>query len=189
MRTIPRSIGYHMTSHLNERNSSSTSIASDVAAAPVSRRRLFEVAAGGFTLLALSGFRWPAGATFVSAPAILVYKSPSCGCCHLWIRHLEGAGFQVTAKDVNDVTPYRKKYRVPAALASCHTALIDGYSIEGHVPADVIRKLLNEKPSIAGLAAPGMPQGSPGMEQGGPAEHYDIISFTHSGKTAVYASR
>jgi hypothetical protein len=95
----------------------------------------------------------------------------------------------VTPRDVNDVTPYRKKYGVPASLASCHTAVIDGYSIEGHVPADVIQKLLKEKPAIAGLAAPGMPQGSPGMEQGGPAEHYDIISFTRSGKTAVYASR
>ena len=179
-----------MTTHLDGRDrSSTTSVRPDAAAASVSRRRLLEVVAGGVGVLVLGGFRWPAGATTVSAPAITVYKSPSCGCCHLWIRHLQGAGFQVTPRDVNDVTPYRKKYGVPASLASCHTAVIDGYSIEGHVPADVIQKLLKEKPAIAGLAAPGMPQGSPGMEQGGPAEHYDIISFTRSGKTAVYASR
>jgi hypothetical protein len=179
-----------MTTNLNGTDRHATApVGRAAAAAPVTRRRLLEVAAGGIGARVLGGMRWPADATSAAAPAITVYKSPSCGCCHLWIRHLEGAGFQVTPRDVGDVTPYRRKYGVPAALASCHTAVVDGYSIEGHVPADVIRKLLTEKPPVLGLAAPGMPQGSPGMEQGGPAEHFDIISFTRSGKTAVYASR
>lgn len=116
-----------------------------------------------------------------------VYKSPSCGCCKKWIEHIEKAGFKVTVKDIPDVTPYKKDLGVPAALASCHTGVIGAYLIEGHVPADLIDKLLAEKPAGRGLAIPGMPQSAPGMDI--PGQKYDVLLFTTDGKTKVFASR
>ena len=117
-----------------------------------------------------------------------VYASQSCGCCHGWMDHLRSNGFRVEAHFVSDVTPYKTKYGVPEELWSCHTARIGRYTIEGHVPARAIRALLAKRPAVAGLAVPGMPIGSPGMEQPGVApQPYDIVSFTRSGKTAVFA--
>jgi hypothetical protein len=119
---------------------------------------------------------------------VAVYKSPTCGCCGKWIEHMRAAGFEVTVTDMPDVTPMKDKQGVPAALRSCHTALVGGYAIEGHVPADVIKKLLKEKPNAAGVAVPGMPMGSPGME--GPSkDSYNVVLFDKAGKTSVYATR
>ena len=104
--------------------------------------------------------------------------------------HLREKGFQVDARDVADVSAVKRKHGVPASVESCHTALVDGYVIEGHVPADVIDRLLRERPKLAGLAVPGMPVGSPGMEAPGhKAERYDIVAFDTRGGTRVYARR
>ncbi|RED16662.1 DUF411 domain-containing protein [Parasphingopyxis lamellibrachiae] len=119
---------------------------------------------------------------------IVVHKSPSCGCCNLWIDHVRAAGFQVRAVDVADTTPIATRLGVPANLRSCHTAEIGGYVIEGHVPAREIRRLLTERSDAAGLAVPGMPLGSPGMEMGDRRENYDVILFDRAGGTRIFAS-
>lgn len=121
-------------------------------------------------------------------PTVTVYKSPTCGCCSKWVTHLEQAGFEVKAIDMPDTTPMRTRLGVPANLASCHTAVVDGYTVEGHVPADVVKKMLADRPAIAGIAVPGMPIGSPGMEGPNP-EPYDIIAYGKDGSRSVYASR
>ncbi|HEX5831016.1 MAG TPA: DUF411 domain-containing protein, partial [Gemmatimonadaceae bacterium] len=108
--------------------------------------------------------------------------------CKAWVDHVRKAGFAVEAKDVNDVEPYKAQLGVPLLLASCHTAIVEGYAIEGHVPADLIHRMLKEKPKVAGLAVPGMPMGSPGME-GPRKDAYDVVAFTKDGKTRVYAKR
>ncbi len=117
-----------------------------------------------------------------------VYKTASCGCCKKWIQHLHDNGFKVTAHDVKDVTPIKTENKVPAKLASCHTALIGGYVIEGHVPADLIHRLLKERPAVKGLAVPDMPVGSPGME-GMFSQDYDVLTFDDQGATTVFAKR
>jgi hypothetical protein len=143
-----------------------------------------------FTLLPaaliLASLSQPAAAQML--PAVMVYKSPTCGCCAKWVEHVRKAGFAVTVKDVPNVGEVKLANGVPADLASCHTALVAGYVVEGHVPADVIQKLLKEKPAVAGIAVAGMPMGSPGME-GSYSDRYDIVAFEKSGKQRVYASR
>lgn len=123
-----------------------------------------------------------------AAPTITVYKSASCGCCAKWIEHLRSAGFTVTTYDTDDLASVMTNMGVPGQLASCHTARVGNYVIEGHVPADLIRKLLAEHPALAGLAVPGMVTGSPGMEGPG-ARHYDIVAWDRKGNTTVYARR
>lgn len=102
--------------------------------------------------------------------------------------HLRASGYPVQAVDTNDLVPIKRKLGVPPALESCHTGTVEGYVIEGHVPADLIDRLLKERPKVLGLAVPGMPVGSPGME-GGPPERYQVLTFDRAGKAAVYASR
>jgi hypothetical protein len=121
-------------------------------------------------------------------PKVVVYKNASCGCCSKWIDYLKSAGFPVEVHDVDDVSEFADASGVPSALRSCHTAVVQGYVIEGHVPADLMQKLLTEKPRLAGLSVPGMVVGSPGMD-GSPAQHYDVVSWSKDGKTAVYAKR
>ena len=122
-------------------------------------------------------------------PTITVYKSPSCGCCKEWVKHVTEAGFAVKVIDMDDLAMIKSANGVPAALQSCHTGLVGSYVVEGHVPADLIKKMLAEKPAIAGLAVPGMVTGSPGMEQGNTKTPYSVVSFDRSGRTAVYAKR
>jgi hypothetical protein len=122
----------------------------------------------------------------VGAPSIVVYKSPTCSCCTSWNEHLEAHGFSVTVEHVDDLTAVKDRHGVPATARSCHTAIVDGYVVEGHVPAAEIRRLLAERPAIVGLAVAGMPAGSPGME-GGAAQPYDVLSFDASGATSVFA--
>jgi len=119
-------------------------------------------------------------------PTVLVYKTASCLCCNGWVAHLEAAGFTVDARDVRDIMSVKRDGGVPVAMSSCHTAFVDGYVVEGHVPADQVKRLLAERPDIAGIAVPGMPMGSPGME-GRNAAPYQVLSFTHDGETAVFA--
>lgn len=111
---------------------------------------------------------------------VAVYKSPTCGCCTDWVAHLRANGFKVEAHDLNDVSPIRRRYGVPSALASCHTAMVGGYAIEGHVPASDIKRLLRERPKAIGLSVPGMVIGSPGMEQGTP-QPYETLIFDERG--------
>jgi hypothetical protein len=123
-----------------------------------------------------------------AAQKVTVYKTSSCGCCKLWVDHLKANGFDVQAMDVSaeQVRSVSKAAGLKDDDVSCHTAKIGNYVVEGHVPADDIKRMLKEKPAIAGIAAPGMPQGSPGMEQGA-KEAYDVVAFTKDGKTTVYA--
>jgi hypothetical protein len=122
-------------------------------------------------------------------PTMTVYKSPTCGCCGAWVEHMREAGFTVEVEDVADLAPIKSRLGVPAGMASCHTAVIGDYVVEGHVPADDVRRFLSEATDLAGLAVPGMPAGSPGMEvPGQPAASYDVMSFGKDGSTRVYAS-
>ena len=123
-----------------------------------------------------------------AGPVVTVYKSATCGCCTKWIEHMRAAGFTVVAHDTEDHTGVMGNFGVPFRLGSCHTAQVGSYVIEGHVPTDLIRKVLEEHPAIAGLAVPGMVTGSPGMEGPG-AERYDVVAWNRQGKTSVYAHR
>ena len=118
---------------------------------------------------------------------ITVYRSPTCGCCSKWIAHLEANGFKVVARDREDMTSVKIENGVRREFSSCHTAVIDGYVIEGHVPAEDIQRLLQDRPAVAGIAVPGMPIGSPGMEGPNP-QPYDVVTFDALGNTSVFAS-
>ncbi len=150
-------------------------------------RRLSPIAfLAGLALLLASGSAFLlANGAAAEADKIAVYKTPTCGCCTKWIEHLEAAGFQVEATNLPDLTELKATNGVPAKLSSCHTGLIEGYVIEGHVPAQDIRKLLAERPRVAGLAVPGMPMGSPGMEHPDPRRHepYEVLAFGVEGPT------
>lgn len=121
-------------------------------------------------------------------PEATVYKDPNCGCCSNWVTHLRDNGFSVTEVEVDDISAYKEKYGVPANLGSCHTAIIDNYVIEGHVPAEDIMKLLKERPDITGLTVPGMPVGAPGMEMGDRKDPYDVMAISRDGSASVYNS-
>ena len=112
---------------------------------------------------------------------ILVHKDPKCGCCGSWVQHLKAAGFAVSVEETASLQVVRKRLRVPADLAACHTAEVDGYVLEGHVPAIAVRRLLENRPVGIGLAVPGMPAGSPGME-GSEPQPYDVVLFGASGR-------
>lgn len=143
--------------------------------------------------LALGAFiagvpRWVAAQS--SAPSVELWKSPTCGCCKDWVKHMEDNGFRVTVHDSGN-TDARARVGIPQRLGSCHTAVVAGYAIEGHVPADDIRRLLREKPKALGLAVPGMPIGAPGMdgpEYRGRKDAYDVLLVERNGTTSVYRS-
>ncbi|MBF0453388.1 MAG: DUF411 domain-containing protein [Magnetococcales bacterium] len=119
---------------------------------------------------------------------VMVYKSPYCGCCGGWVKHMEESGFRVKVENSDEMGVIKSRLGVPETMNSCHTAVIDGYVIEGHVPASDVRKLLKERPAVDGLAAPGMPMGSPGMEVEGEApDAYDVLTFTKEGKTGLFS--
>ncbi|MBY6044109.1 DUF411 domain-containing protein [Phaeobacter italicus] len=146
------------------------------------RRRSFLLAA-----LALPALRLPAHAA--QGPEIRVLKSPSCGCCTAWADHLSAAGFSVDLRDVPDEQLWTMKDRLGIGdkTASCHTAMIEGYVIEGHVPAEDITRLINERPDALGLAVPGMPIGSPGMEMGDNTEPFTTLLLLADGETRAFA--
>ena len=124
---------------------------------------------------------------FAAGPKMQVYKTPTCGCCSKWVDHMRSAGFDVSFQDVSSTAPYRQKYGVPENLQSCHTAIVNGYSIEGHVPAADIQRLIKSAAKGKGLAVPGMPAGSPGME-GPRSDAYSVLLFQPDGKTSVFRS-
>jgi hypothetical protein len=120
-----------------------------------------------------------------AAPVINVYKSEFCGCCEEWVKHLKANGFTVKTSNVDNPSDYREKAGIPDQLGSCHTGIVAGYALEGHVPASEIKRLLKEKPRAKGLAVPAMPMGSPGME-GPRKDPYDVLLVQANGRTAVY---
>ena len=152
-------------------------------------RREFVGAALGAGALAVVAPRALLAGAGVAPIAMTVYKSPSCGCCKEWVKHMQANGFTAKIVDMDDLSEVKRNAGVPDRLQSCHTALIGAYVAEGHVPADLVKKMLDEKPKIAGLTVPGMVAGSPGMEQGGRTTPYDVIAFTKDGKSSVYAKR
>src|SRR3954462_12456788 len=151
------------------------------------RRSFFQAAAASVSgLLVLPSFLEAATAD----TPITVYKTPTCGCCKAWVEHLRKNGFAPTTHDLNDLSETKDTLGVPDALRSCHTGVIGRYVIEGHVPADLIRKVTTEKPAnILGLAVPGMPASSPGMDVPGRKDPYEVFAFTRDGKRTVYAKR
>lgn len=118
---------------------------------------------------------------------VTVYKSPTCGCCKEWENHMRDAGFTVVSHDTGDMAAVKHEHGITHDIGSCHTATVGGYVLEGHVPAADVKRLLAERPSVAGLAVPGMPMGSPGME-GIYSEKYDVVAFDRSGGRSVFAS-
>lgn len=148
-------------------------------------------AAAGTDRLAHAGTDGVSSAAAEAAPldTLVVYKTPTCGCCSNWVDHVRESGFAVVTHDLNDLTETKRELGVPAGRVSCHTATVRGYTIEGHVPADLIRKLINESPrDVKGLAVPGMPIGSPGME-GIVSQEYDVLAFDDAGNVRVFARR
>jgi hypothetical protein len=122
-------------------------------------------------------------------PLVKVYKDPSCGCCAKWVDHLKQQGFNTQTTEVADIDAVKNDNRVPQKARSCHTAVVDGYVLEGHVPAADVQRMLKERPAgVIGLAVPGMPVGSPGMEVGTRVQPYDVLAFDKDGKTQVFAS-
>jgi hypothetical protein len=146
---------------------------------------LVVVMAGGLWL----GTAGVANAAPKKAIPVKVFKTATCGCCQKWVDHLAAAGFAPEVEVLPTLDAVKDKSNVPSDLRSCHTALVGGYVVEGHVPADVVQRLLEEKPKVAGIAVPGMPIGSPGMEQGSRKDPYDVVAFTKDGKTSVYEKR
>ncbi|MGH7998495.1 MAG: DUF411 domain-containing protein [Brasilonema sp.] len=115
-----------------------------------------------------------------------VYRSPDCTCCGGWIDHLKAHGFQIKDFPTPDIDAVKQKYNVPDNLASCHTAIVNGYVIEGHVPAQDIKRLLQEKPNVLGLSVPQMPVGTPGMEMGNQKDPFTVFAFDNKSRTAVF---
>lgn len=120
-------------------------------------------------------------------PQVEVFKSPTCGCCGAWVDHLKAAGFPVKVVVVDDTTATRKRYGLPDRFGSCHTGIVNGYVVEGHVPAAEVKRLLAMKPAAIGLAVPGMPVGSPGMEVGQRQDPYEVFLIDKTGRETVFA--
>jgi len=124
---------------------------------------------------------------FSGVKQVSVYRSPSCSCCEDWVKHMQKHGFKI--KDdiqTEDMEAIKEEYRVPSQLASCHTAIIDGHVIEGHVPADDIKRFIAQSPKQAGLSVPGMPSGTPGMEMGNKKDPFAVVSFNQNGKAEIF---
>ena len=155
-----------------------------------SRRRFVQTS---LSLLAITALGYPyIGMAAIQPETVTVWKTPTCGCCKDWVIHLRKEGFNVVTNDVNDTAPVRQKLGLPAKFGSCHTAQVGGYVLEGHVPAQEVKRLLREKPAAIGLAVPGMPVGSPGMEMKGEMlgvrDAYDVLLVTADGNSRVYES-
>jgi hypothetical protein len=140
---------------------------------------------------ALAGVTLMAARTVAALPPatrITVYKDPQCGCCTNWNAAMRKAGFEIDVRDTPNIAAIKSSLGVPTALASCHTGVVAGYLFEGHVPPDLVQKVLRERPALVGLFVPGMPSGSPGMESPSP-ERYDVIALGRDQRQSVYASR
>lgn len=130
---------------------------------------------------------WSSEATLAALGTVETFRNPGCECCAKWVARMKEHGFAVAMHSTSDVSSVKRTHGVLASLESCHTSIVGGYVFEGHVPPDLIERVLRERPAIAGLAVPGMPSGAPGMETA--VEPYDVWSFTSGGETALYARR
>jgi hypothetical protein len=146
------------------------------------KRRVSALLAAGCLLWALAGIGRAA-----EPPLLEVWKTPTCSCCAVWVRRMEEAGFRVRVTEMRDLTPVKLQLGVRPEHSSCHTARVAGYVVEGHVPADDIIRLLEQKPGIRGIFVPGMPIGSPGMEGPDP-EQYDVLAVDEAGAVSVFAT-
>lgn len=148
----------------------------------------FALAAAVVVSLGAASTEHRAAAAPAAVSVVTVYKSASCGCCGKWVDYLRANGFEVKVVDMDDLSEIKSASGVPRSLQTCHTAIVEGYVVEGHVPIDALRTLLHDRPKVAGIAVPGMPTGSPGMD-GTPAQHYDVIAWDKTGKTSVFAKK
>lgn len=159
---------------------------------PYSRSRRCNNVIYSFSRLSWALLLWllsvSATVTAAEAADVVVYKSPTCGCCKGWVEHMRANGYRVEVHDRQSVLPVKQAMGVPRNLQSCHTAVVGGYVIEGHVPADAVARLLREQPAIMGLAVPGMVMGTPGME-GPRSDPYDIMAFDENGSATIYEQR
>jgi hypothetical protein len=155
------------------------------------RREWLTVTVGGAAAAFVTNAGRALALPLVKPVVMTVYKSPTCGCCKLWVSHARSVltDYNVKTLDMDDLSEVKTRLGVPTALQSCHTAISGPYVFEGHVPADLIRRFMRERPKALGLAVPGMPMGSPGMDMGGRKERYDVLLFDKAGKTRVYAVR
>ncbi|MBW4664596.1 MAG: DUF411 domain-containing protein [Chroococcus sp. CMT-3BRIN-NPC107] len=145
-------------------------------------RRLISWVAIAFIVI----FSTNSSAIAANLPTATVYRDPACTCCGGWMKHLQAQGFSVKNVPTTDMIAFKQQHGVTDDLASCHTAIIDGYIVEGHIPGDDIKRLLAQKPDITGVAVPGMPVGTPGMESGNVRDSYAVVSFDKLGQTKVF---
>jgi len=175
--------GKKIMSKTDQENTQNNRVASKLRRGILVAVPLMLLFAGAFTLVVFNSEKVEAGTD------IKVYKNPSCGCCGKWVEYIEKAGFDAEVLAVQDVMPIKKESGVPSNMTSCHTAKVDGYFIEGHVPVEDIQRLLEEQPDIAGLTVPGMPLGSPGMEvPGRKPMAYKVYAVDKAGKISVFSS-
>jgi hypothetical protein len=145
------------------------------------------LAAGGLVAGPAGADEAPAAVADQALPLVKVWKTPTCGCCGKWVDHVKAAGFPVEVTNMEDVSPIKAQHGIPPRLSSCHTAVVAGYVVEGHVPVEDVKRLLAERPRIQGIAVPNMPMGSPGME-GPVTQPFDTLALGKDGKTSVFAS-
>jgi hypothetical protein len=151
----------------------------------MNRRHFFFSLAGTFAVIGRAAAQRPAA----QGPLVEVYKDPTCGCCTNWVKHLQDNGFTTRVTESSNLAELKKKNGIPQQAQSCHTGLVDGYVLEGHVPAADVKRLLKERPAVLGLAVPGMPIGSPGMEVPNvKPQPYNVVTFDKAGQIKVYAS-
>jgi hypothetical protein len=147
----------------------------------MNRRTLLSLAAAATASLSFPTVAKP-------LPQVEVYKNPDCGCCGAWVDHLKAAGFPVKVHDTPDTGAVRKRQGIPDEFGSCHTGVVAGYALEGHVPAEDVKRLLALKPAAAGLSVPGMPVGSPGMEVGSRKDRFQVLLIDKAGRSSVFAT-
>lgn len=152
----------------------------------ITRRTMMLGAAAAALSFGMALSAAPLSAWAAAEPPVEVWKAAGCECCDGWVRHMRAAGFAVTVHTVDDVAPVKRSAGVPDALGSCHTALVDGYVVEGHVPAADVKRLLAERPQARGLSVPGMPQDAPGMD-GGTGQPYQVVLFGGAAGPQVFA--
>lgn len=157
----------------------------------ISRREWLTVTVGGAAAALVTHAGRALALPAVKPVRLTVYKTPTCGCCRLWVRHAQAVlgGWEIKTHDMDDLSEIKTRLGVPPALQSCHTAISGRYVFEGHVPADLIKRFIAEQPKALGLAVAGMPAGSPGMEMGPLKEPYEVILFSRQGAPRIYARR
>ena len=157
----------------------------------ITRREWLTVTVGGAAAALATRAEQALAIPSLKPTVITVYKTPTCGCCRLWVDHARSVltGYEIKTLDMDDLSEVKARLGVPSALQSCHTAITGPYVFEGHVPADLIQRFLRERPKALGLAVAGMPAGSPGMGMGPRKDPYDVLLFDKAGTTRVYAKR